>query len=133
MPSSQIPVPHDAARAIALSHELDIYWVVGNLLALLIPAALLYRGIAVRLRGVTDIPVVVGGDDTTALGLGPTNRIILQQDLARKETAAQIRFTIAHELKHYLLGDNWKALAIAAGLFLAGFWLADRCGAWAIS
>lgn len=82
--------------------------------------------------GIHDIPIVVGGDDTSVLGLGPTNRIILQQDLLRVETPAQIRFTIGHELKHYVLGDNWKALALAAGFFLAGFWLVHRLGSAAL-
>jgi STE24 endopeptidase len=34
------------------------------------------------------------------------------------ENPAQIRFTIAHELKHYVEGDNWKAWAISVVLVL---------------
>jgi STE24 endopeptidase len=82
--------------------------------------------------GVSRIPVFVGGDDTTVVGLGPTNRIVLQSDLATVETPDQIEFTIGHELKHYVMDDNWKALAIIAALLLAGFWLADRLGRSAI-
>jgi STE24 endopeptidase len=82
--------------------------------------------------GVHGIPVLVGGTDTTVVGLGPTNRIVLQSDLAKVETSDQIEFTIAHELKHYVLGDNWKALAIIAALLLAGFWLVDWLGRAAI-
>jgi STE24 endopeptidase len=37
-------------------------------------------------------------------------------------------FTAGHELKHYVEGDNWKALAIIVGLLLAGFFLVDRMG-----
>jgi Zn-dependent protease with chaperone function len=83
--------------------------------------------------GIRDIPIVVGGGDTSVLGLGPTNRVILQHDLSRLETPAQIRFTVGHELKHYVMGDNWKALAIAAALLLGGFWITHRLGGWSIS
>jgi Zn-dependent protease with chaperone function len=82
--------------------------------------------------GIDDIPVVVGGGDTTVVGLGPTNRVVLQHDLAATENPAQIRFTIAHELKHYVMGDNWKAVLIASLLLLAGFWIAHRLGHWLI-
>jgi STE24 endopeptidase len=82
--------------------------------------------------GVADIPVLVGGNDTGVDGLGPTNRIILQSNLASVESPAQIEFTIGHELTHYVMGDNWKALAIIAVFLLAGFWLTDRLGRAAI-
>lgn len=78
--------------------------------------------------GVTNIPVLVGSNSTGVDGLGPTNRIYLQTNLASVESPDQIEFTIGHELKHYVMGDNWKALAIIAGLLLAGFWLTDRLG-----
>ncbi|MGO9038865.1 MAG: M48 family metalloprotease [Steroidobacteraceae bacterium] len=90
------------------------------------------RSLAARC-GVRDVPIVVGGDDTTVVGLGPTNRIVLQEDLAKVETDAQIRFTIGHELKHYVMGDNWKALLIISVLLLAGFWLTDRVGSFAVA
>jgi Zn-dependent protease with chaperone function len=81
--------------------------------------------------GVSHIPVFVGGNDDTVVGLGPTNRIILDKDIFRNETPHQIVFTVGHELKHYVEVDNWKALAIIAGLLLAGFFLVDRIGrAW---
>ncbi|WP_198670208.1 M48 family metalloprotease [Dyella sp. C9] len=78
--------------------------------------------------GLVHVPVVVGGNDTAVYGLGPTARIFLQQDLASTETPGQIRFTVAHELKHYVLADNWKLLPIIALLALAGFWLTYRIG-----
>jgi STE24 endopeptidase len=82
--------------------------------------------------GVASLPVFVGGNDTTVVGLGPTNRIVLQSDLAQVETPDQIEFTVGHELKHYVMGDNWKALAIIAAILLGGFWLTDRVGRAAI-
>jgi Zn-dependent protease with chaperone function len=90
------------------------------------------RSLAARC-GVRDLPIVVGGDDTTVVGLGPTNRIVLQEDLAKIETDAQIPFTIGHELKHYVMGDNWKALLIISLLLLAGFWLTDCVGRFAVA
>ena len=82
--------------------------------------------------GVASIPIFVAGNDTSVVGLGPTNRILLQSNLASVEMPDQIEFTIGHELKHYVMGDNWKALAIIAAILLAGFWLTDRLGRWAI-
>jgi len=89
------------------------------------------EGLAARC-GVSHIPVFVGGDDTSVVGLGFTNRILLQSDLATAETPDQIEFTIGHELKHYVMGDNWKALAIVASVLFVGFWLGDRLGRAAI-
>jgi STE24 endopeptidase len=82
--------------------------------------------------GIAHIPVLVGGNSTRVTGLGPTNRIVLQSNLASVETPDQIVFTIGHELKHYVMGDNWKGLAIIAACLLAGFWLTDRLGRAAI-
>ncbi|MBL6852681.1 MAG: M48 family metalloprotease [Alphaproteobacteria bacterium] len=82
--------------------------------------------------GVHDIPVFVGGDDDTVVGLGPTKRIFLQEDIATAETPEQIVGTVSHELKHYVLGDNYKALAIIAGLMFSGFLLVQILGRCAI-
>jgi Zn-dependent protease with chaperone function len=83
--------------------------------------------------GVHNIPLLVGGNDTTVVGLGLTNRIVLEVNLDKHETAQQIRFTIGHELKHYVEGDNYKALAIIGVLLLTGLWLTDRLGTVAIA
>jgi STE24 endopeptidase len=97
-------------------------------------AALAARIEALAARcGVPHIPIFVGGDDDTVVGLGPTNRIILQSDIATAETPDQVTGTIGHELKHYVMGDNYKALAIIAAILLIGFWLVNRLGRWAIA
>jgi Zn-dependent protease with chaperone function len=83
--------------------------------------------------GVPPIPIFVGGDDDTVVGLGPTNRIVLEDHIERVETPAQIAGTIGHELKHYVMGDNYKALAIIAAILLIGFWLVNRLGRGAIA
>ena len=79
------------------------------------------------------IPIFLGGDDDTVVGLGPTNRIILEEHSQTVETPAQIIGTVSHELKHYRMGDNYKALAIVAAILLAGFWLVNRLGRAAIA
>jgi len=81
--------------------------------------------------GLAHVPVVVGGSDTAVYGIGPTVRIFLDSDLVSTQTPDQIRFTIAHELKHYVLADNWKLVPIAALLALAGFGITYGVGRWA--
>jgi STE24 endopeptidase len=83
--------------------------------------------------GVSHIPVFVGGNEDTVVGLGPTNRIILDKDLFKNETPDQVMFTVGHELKHYVEMDNWRGLAIITCLLLAGFFLVDRIGRWWIA
>ncbi len=78
--------------------------------------------------GVGPIPVFVGGGDDTVVGLGPTNRIVLEDHIERTETPQQVLGTVGHELKHYVMGDNYKALAIVAALLFAGLWLVNRLG-----
>ncbi|WP_243050126.1 M48 family metalloprotease [Dyella sp. RRB7] len=94
--------------------------------------ALQAKALAARC-GIPNVTVLVGGDDSTVAGLGPTNRVVLDQDLAKQESMAQIRFTIGHELKHYVLGDNWKALLIISVLLAIGFWLMQRLGQLALA
>lgn len=83
--------------------------------------------------GISKIPIFIGGNEDTVVGLGPTNRIVLNKDIFKNETPDQIEFTVGHEMKHYLEGDNWKALAIVAGLLLIGFFLVDRIGRFVIA
>jgi STE24 endopeptidase len=82
--------------------------------------------------GVTNIPVLVGGNSTGVDGVGPTHRIYLQSNLASVESPDQIEFTIGHELKHYVMGDNRAALAYLAAFLLAGLWFSSRVGCAAI-
>jgi STE24 endopeptidase len=82
--------------------------------------------------GIAHIPVTVGGNSTMVTGIGPTHRIILQGNLATVESPDEIVFTVGHELKHYVMHDAWKGLAIIAACLLAGFWFTDRLGRAAI-
>ncbi len=65
---------------------------------------------------------------SSALPWASTHRIILQSNLASVETPDETVFTVCHELKHYVMHDAWKGLAIIAAFLLAGFWLTDRLG-----
>ena len=59
------------------------------------------EGLAARC-GVQDIPVFIGGNDDTVVGLGPTKRIILDENIFKNETPAQVRFTVGHELMGWM-------------------------------
>ncbi len=82
--------------------------------------------------GASGAPVLVGGDDATVVGLGPTSRILIPSPRFERETPAQLRTTLAHELKHYRMGDNWKAFGVVAGLILLGALLVQLLGMAAI-
>ncbi len=82
--------------------------------------------------GLGPVAVFVGGDDTTVVGLGPTSRILISRRALDAETPAQVRGVLAHELKHYRMGDNWLAIAVVGALILAGLFLVQVLGRAAI-
>jgi STE24 endopeptidase len=62
--------------------------------------------------GMGNIRVFVGGNSTGVDGLGPTNRIVLQSNLASVESPDQIEFTIGHELSitsWATTGRRWRS------------------------
>jgi STE24 endopeptidase len=96
-------------------------------------AALAARIHAMAARcGAGDLPVLVGGDDVTVVGLGPTSRILVADFAIKLETPDQLMTTLAHELKHHLMGDNWLALGVVGALILAGALLVQMLGGLAI-
>jgi Zn-dependent protease with chaperone function len=48
------------------------------------------------------------------------------------QTPDQLMTTLAHELKHHLMGDNWLALGVVGALILAGAVLVQLLGGAAI-
>jgi Zn-dependent protease with chaperone function len=76
--------------------------------------------------------VLVGGGDTTVVGLGPTSRILVDDFSLKLATPAQLMTTLAHELKHHLMGDNWLAVRVVGALMLAGALLVQVLGGAAI-
>src|SRR3546814_234772 len=72
--------------------------------------------------GVAGIPIelVKGMENATVIGLGPTSRILIGDrvvdDFPDDRKPRQLSYTFAHELKHYLLGDNWLAFATVAAI-----------------
>jgi Zn-dependent protease with chaperone function len=82
--------------------------------------------------GAGPVPVFVGGDDVTVVGLGPWSRVLVSQSDLAAESRAELLTTMAHELKHYRMGDNWLAIAVVGGLILAGGLLVQLLGGAAI-
>jgi STE24 endopeptidase len=85
-----------------------------------------------RRCGAGSVPVFVGGNDNTVVGLGPSSRVLIAPWSLKLQTHAELLTTTAHELKHYRMGDNWLALAVVGGLMLAGFVLVQRFGGLAL-
>jgi STE24 endopeptidase len=84
-------------------------------------AALSARIQAIAARcGAGKAPIFVGGNDETVVGLGPTSRILIPPWAIKLQTPNQIVSGVAHELKHYRMGDNWLAIATVGALVLAG-------------
>jgi Zn-dependent protease with chaperone function len=81
-----------------------------------------------RRCGAGPVPVLVGGNDTTVVGLGPSSRILIGAFNQKLQTRRQMLTTVAHELKHHRMGDNWLALAVVGALMLAGGLLVQAAG-----
>jgi STE24 endopeptidase len=80
----------------------------------------------------SDTLILIGGDDNTVVGLGPTSRILMAHDSAALRTQAQFVTTVAHELKHHLSHDNWLAIGLVGALLYGGGLLVHVLGSAAI-
>jgi STE24 endopeptidase len=85
--------------------------------------------------GLGDAPIYVMDQSTTSkvpgayvTGLFGTREIVLYDTLVNTFDERQTKFVLGHEMKHYLLDDVWKLVAIFAGLLLAGFFVVDWLG-----
>jgi STE24 endopeptidase len=85
-----------------------------------------------RRCGAGTVPVLVGGNDNTVVGLGPTSRILIAPWALKLQTRPQLLTSVAHELKHYRMGDNWLAIAVVGVLMLAGFIAVQLAGGLAL-
>ena len=84
------------------------------------PLKNLFDAIAARCHA-GDVPVFITDEDIggTVYGVGPTSRIVFgEENLGRPQGELIVGF--AHELKHYLMNDNWLAFGVLAVLLLAG-------------
>lgn len=76
--------------------------------------------------------VLVGGDGgagaSAVVGIGPLARIYITPAAIAEKTPDQFEFTVAHELKHYLLHDNWLAFAVVGALALGGAFILHLAG-----
>lgn len=99
------------------------------------PAKEQMQAIAARC-GLGEVPVFIGGDDVTAVGLGPFARIYISRSYVEEAQAnggdAELAATFTHELRHYM-HDNWlPATAVVAVIVLAGSLLVYFLGGVAI-
>lgn len=82
--------------------------------------------------GAEDALLLVGGHESSVIGLGPTSRIVIQEGGFEVRTEGQALQTVAHELKHYLLHDNWLAFGAVGTLALLGMLAVQLLGLAAI-
>jgi Zn-dependent protease with chaperone function len=59
-------------------------------------------------------------------GLGGTARIVIYDTALTTLDQRELLFVLGHEMKHYLLGDVWKIVAMFVLLALVGFFAVDR-------
>jgi Zn-dependent protease with chaperone function len=68
----------------------------------------------------------------TVKGLGPTKVLVLGSGLLESRPDRQVRNTIAHELKHYLHHDDWKAFGAMVALIVSGIGVLAIGAPWAL-
>jgi STE24 endopeptidase len=59
-------------------------------------------------------------------GIGPTQRIVLGDNLLTNFTDDEILTVVAHEMGHQVHGDLWRGLGVGALFFLVGFYVLYR-------
>jgi len=89
--------------------------------------------------GLGDAPILVMDQSTTSkapgayvTGLFGTRRIVLYDTLVKSFDEKQIAFVLGHEMKHYLMGDVWKLVALFAAVLLGGFTCVHLLGNWVL-
>lgn len=60
------------------------------------------------------------------VGIGPTRRIVLTDNLLRQFSSEEVASVVAHELGHQVHNDIWKAIAVGGVFYLAGAYLLYR-------
>jgi STE24 endopeptidase len=78
--------------------------------------------------GATDVPVEVWRTteedfcrkQNSVVGLGPTRKIILADQIFNEWDGGQVEAAFAHELKHYLLDNTWVPVAIITVIAILG-------------
>jgi STE24 endopeptidase len=92
-----------------------------------------FNAIAARCNA-GNVPMFITDEDVggTVYGVGPTSRIVFNEEILTKPEG-EVAVTFAHELKHYLMNDNWLAFGVLAVLLLVGAALARFVGGAAIA
>ena len=60
------------------------------------------------------------------VGIGPTRRIVLTDNLLRQFTSEEVTSVVAHELGHQVHNDIWRGIAVGSVFYLAGAHLLYR-------
>lgn len=89
--------------------------------------------------GATDVPVFVWQTTeqdfcrtrNSVVGLGPTRRVVLADQIFSEWDAGQIDVAFAHELKHYLLDNTWVPVVLVIVLSFSGALFVFAIGTWA--
>lgn len=70
--------------------------------------------------------VVDDGSAATALvtGVGPTRRILLSSDIARRWADDEVAVVVAHELAHHVYSDLWRTFALHVAVLWASLFAA---------
>ena len=79
--------------------------------------------------GGSHIQVLVGGWDTTVIGVGPSaSRLVIGEQSLHELTQPELIAAIAHEIKHYIF-DGWRiVLPVTIAFVVVGFGLVDVIG-----
>jgi STE24 endopeptidase len=88
---------------------------------------------------VTDIPVFIWQTteqdfcriQNSVVGLGPTRRLVLADQIFSEWDSGQIEVAFAHELKHYLLDNTWVPVVLVLILSFSGALFVFAIGTWA--
>lgn len=88
-----------------------------------------------RVRGVfrTNLSSKTTAANAWLSGLGRTRRIVLGDTLLNEYSEDEILAVFAHELGHHVHKDLIRGLVVGGAVNMAGFWLAGRVLAWAVT
>jgi STE24 endopeptidase len=67
-------------------------------------------------------------DNAYVAGILGTQRVVLYDTILKRFTPREIRYTMGHEMGHYVLHHIWKTVAFISVLVILGFLFVERVG-----